>query len=252
MNDQLARFDICLVGTQNAENLGATARLMDNFGLSSLWLVSPRVLPADSKANQVARTARARLHEAKVVPKLSDAVAQATYVVGMTARSGDRRETVNLRDAAVRLAAFPIEQRLALVFGPEDAGLSSEDTEACDLLCTIPTRGPLSSLNLSQAVGVVLWEISQAGVLAKPPEYVRGGATREEIEGFLDHAFEVLDRFDYFREKDAARKRTDLRRVLVHAGLTGDEVKGLRGVCRQALWALEQAHRSPDGEPSKK
>ena len=236
-----ARYDVCLVGTSNPENLGATARLMDNFGYTSLWLVAPRVAKDDPKAMVVARTARARLNEAHVVATLSDAIGGATYVVGLTARRGDRRETVPLRDAAARLGAFPEHERIALVFGPEDAGLSSDDTELCDLLCTIPTRGPLSSLNLAQAVSLVLWEVSQVGVVARAPDHVRGGATHAEIEGFLDHAFETLDAFGYFRDKDKLRKRADLRRVLAHAGLSSDEVMGLRGVCRQASWALDVA-----------
>lgn len=245
MNMPLSRFDVCLVGTSNPENLGATARVMDNFGFQSLRLVTPRVSQLDPKAMVVSRTARLRLEEAVVFATLREAVTDATYVVGLTARKGDRRETLPLRDVAARIATFPAHERIAIVFGPEDTGLSGDDTDVCDLLCTIPTRGPLSSLNLAQAVSLTLWELSQAGVAPRSTEHVRGGATRAELEGLLDHAFLVLDAFGYFHDKDRARKYTDLRRVLGSAGLSAEEVQGLRGLCRQALWALEQALKGP-------
>lgn len=247
----LSRFELVLVGTMNPENLGAVARLMDNFGLSSLTLCAPRVARDDHRAMVVARTARAQLDGARVVDSVREAVAQDTFAVGLTARRGDDRPTLPLREAMARVALVPAPARVAFVFGPEDKGLSQEDADACDLLATIPTPGPLSSLNLGQAVALVVWELSQLGA-APPAERVRGEATREDVEGFLDHAFQTLDAFDYFRDKDRARKWTHLRRVLVHAGLTKDEVQGLRGLCRQALWVLDRAlagtwpPRSPD------
>lgn len=238
MSVPFSRFDVCLVGTSNPENLGATARVMDNFGFDSLRLVAPWVERTDNRAMVVARTARTRLEEAKVFDTLAEAIADATYVVGLTARTGDRRETVSLRAGVARLATFPAHERVAIVFGPEESGLSGDDADACDLLCTIPTRGPLSSLNLAQAVSLTLWELSQADATPSSVEHVRGGATRADVDGLIEHAFLALDAFSYFHDKDRERKRTDLRRILSSAGLSAEQVQGLRGLCRQALWAL--------------
>ena len=111
------------------------------------------------------------------------------------------------------------------------------DVDRCDWLCTIPTRGPLSSLNLAQAVAVVLWEVSHADW--KPARPAHDLATRADVEGFLDHACEVLEEIGYFRQKGKEQARTELRRMLGAAALDPDQVKALRGICRQALWALK-------------
>jgi tRNA/rRNA methyltransferase len=238
------RFEVVLCGTSNPENLGAVARLMDNFGFSALTLVAPRARVGDPRAMLVARTARHHLEHARRCDTLADAVGGVSRVVGFTARSGDLRPSIEVRDALARVVTgASANERTALVFGPEDTGLSNEDADRCDVLATIPTTGPLASLNLGQAVAIALWEVTQLarGRAVRPRR--SGGATRAEIEALLDHAFETLEAFSYFHDKDRARKRTHLRRVLASARLSREEVHGLHGLCRQGLWALEHARR---------
>jgi tRNA/rRNA methyltransferase len=236
------RYEVCLVRTGNPENLGSVARIMDNFGFSRLTLVAPSLAALEPKALVVACRARDRLEQARVVGTLEEAVAGATLVVGTTARRGHRRPAIAPREIVARLSALASDDCVALVFGPEDRGLSTEEVDRCDLLCSIPTRGPLASLNLAQAVAIVLWEISEAG--ARPARPKRGVAPRAEIEGLLDHACEVLETIGYFRTRPRARARADLRRMLGAAGLRAEGVRALRGICRQALWALGK--KSPE------
>jgi TrmH family RNA methyltransferase len=228
-------YEVCLVRTSSPENLGSVARIMGNFGFRRLALVAPEVDPADARAMVVARRARALLAAARVVPSLEEAVAGASLVVGTTARRGTQRPTMTPRALLAEMAARG-PARVALVFGPEDSGLSGAEVDLCDLLCGIPTRGALRALNLAQAVAVVLWEISQADVPPTDPDALL--ASRSEIEGLLDHACRVLEEIGYFKDQPRARVRVHLRRMLTSARLRSDQVRTLRGVCRQALWAL--------------
>jgi tRNA/rRNA methyltransferase len=209
---------------------------MRNFGLSRLVLVAPEASPMDDRAIVVARRARDLLGAAQVVADLDTAVAGATVVVGTTARRGHRRAAVGPRALVERLADLGSGDRVALVFGPEDSGLSTAHVRRCDLLCTIPTRGPLASLNLAQAVAVVLWEISQADW--RPQRARRRVASRAEVEGLLDHAALALEAIGYFAQKGREQTLSEMRRILGAAGLGPEQVKALRGVCRQTLWAL--------------
>lgn len=238
MSHPLDRFQVCLVGTQNPENLGSVARVMMNFGFEHLSLVDPRTSPDHHLARVVARKAEEVLARARRVSTLEEAVVGATLVVGTTARKGTRRASVTPRALARRLNDLDTAGRVVLVFGPEDSGLTAQEADRCDLLCTIPTRGALSSLNLAQAVSVLLWEVSQLD--ARAPRSERQVASRGEIEGFLDHAFDVLARIGYLDHRDAEQVRTHLRRILVAAALRSEQVTALRGVCRQALWALRR------------
>jgi len=235
----LARLDVCLVETANAENLGSIARLAENFGLAApLTLVAPRVAPTEERALVVGRAALGRLAGARVVDDVEEAVRGASLVLGLSARRGAERPVVGLREAAAAIAARAPRGRVALVFGPESTGLRAEHLARCDLVVTIETPGPLASLNLAQAVGLVLWELARpaAAPVAVDGE-ARGGATRGELEALLDHAFEALEAIGYFRGVDRAQKRVHLRRVLGAAALTSDELRGLHGLCAQVARA---------------
>jgi tRNA/rRNA methyltransferase len=226
----ISRCDVCLVGTAQAENLGAVARLLDNFGAPSLTLVAPRVAADDARAQVVARAARERLAAARRTEGLDEAVAHCAYVVGFSARRGAERPLVGLRQLPALLAERAPSGRVALVFGPEDSGLGSADIDRCDAVAVIDTPGPLSSLNLAQAVAVALWELGRAGVAEAAP--ARGGATHAELDALVEHAASALDRFGHFRGGDErARSRVHWRRVLADAALRSDDVRALHRLC---------------------
>jgi TrmH family RNA methyltransferase len=229
----LFRIDVCLVGTSNPENLGGVARLLENFGLSSLALVAPRVAADDPRALVVGRTAREKLRGARVVADLDTAVRDVSYVVGFSARRGGERPMVALRGLVAHLAERAPSGRVALVFGPEDTGLIAADVERCDVLACIDTPGPLASFNLTQAVAIALWELARD---ERPPApATRGGATRAEIDALVDHALEALDTIDYFRGDDRERARVHLRRLVADAALASDQLRSLHGICARLL-----------------
>jgi TrmH family RNA methyltransferase len=229
----ISRCDVCLVGTAQAENLGAVARLLDNFGAPSLTLVAPRVAADDARAQVVARSARDRLLAARRTDGLDEAVAHCAYVVGFSARRGGGRPLVGLRQLPALLAAHAPAGRVALLFGPEDSGLSSAHIDRCDAVAVIDTPGPLPSLNLAQAVALALWELGRSGDDAAP---ARGGATHAELQALVEHAVAALDRFGHFRGDDErARSRVHWRRTLADAALRGDDVRALHRLCETFL-----------------
>jgi TrmH family RNA methyltransferase len=241
----LARCDVCLVGTANPENLGGVARLLENFGLSSLKLIAPRVSPQDHRAMVVGRAARTRLHQAQVLATLDEAVAEAAFVVGFSARRGAERPAVGLMRLAPLLKRRAPRGRIALVFGPEDHGLSATDVAACDVVATVETPGSLASLNLSQAVALALWELgrdrpARPGRRPLPAAQTRP-ADRAQLDALVEHACEALEAAGYFRGQDRLRKRVHLRRLLGRAALATDEVRGLHGMCAQILRAVHRA-----------
>ena len=225
----ISRCLVCLVGTSQAENLGAVARLLDNFAVPSLTLVASRVAAGDVRAQVVARAARERLAAARRTDELADAVADCAYVVGFSARRGADRPLVGLRQLPALLAERAPSGRIALVFGPEDSGLAKAHIDRCDAVAVIDTPGPLPSLNLAQAVAVALWELGRAGEEAAP---ARGGATHAELDALVDHATAALDRFGHFRsDEERARGRVHWRRALADAALRSDDIRALHRLC---------------------
>src|SRR5439155_8876209 len=92
----LSACRVVLVRPQVAGNLGATARVMRNFGFTDLWLVAPEADPADPHARQLSTHGESLLDAAHVVPNLSEALADCVFVAGTSARTGGlvRRQSV--------------------------------------------------------------------------------------------------------------------------------------------------------------
>ena len=151
-----------LVSTRNPLNLGAAARAISNFGVLRLRVVSPYDLAFREARSAVGRAADV-LRNAEEFTTLADAVADCGLVVGTTAiQYRDLQHPVYRLDEG---AALVREQMTAtpvgLVFGSEKTGLSNADLTHCHWLMHIPTRDEHLSMNLGQAVAVILYELSR-------------------------------------------------------------------------------------------
>jgi len=224
----LSRCDVVLVGTANPENLGGVARLAANFAPASLVLAAPRARPDDPRALVVGRMAAEWLAGARVAATLDDAVAGAACVVGFSARRGARRPSLELRALAAWLGARAPSGRVALVFGPEDAGLAASDVDRCDVVAHIELGGALPSLNLTQAVAIALWELGRPS--EAPPPAPRALATHAELDALVAHAARALPAW-LGDDADGERRRVHLRRVLAAAALAPADVRALHGLC---------------------
>src|SRR5436305_6415920 len=132
---------VVLVRPEIAGNVGATARVMRNMGLSRLVLVAPKADPNDRQARQFSTHGEAILDDAVLVPDLGQAVADCVLVAGTSARTGGlyRRQTVGRPDEVMpRLVEAAGRGPVALVFGPEPTGLSNDEVMRCHYLVNIP------------------------------------------------------------------------------------------------------------------
>ena len=151
---------VVLVRPSGPRNAGSVLRLVANFGPCELVLVKPEkpALLLHPDFEQMAHGVEDMARQVRVVGSLAEALEDCTGSVGFTARVRDHRELVDWRDARARLVerAHAPAERLALVFGNEDHGLSGEETEPLEELVRIPTSQVHGSINLAMAVGIVL------------------------------------------------------------------------------------------------
>ena len=236
---------IVLVRPQGMMNIGSVARAMKNFGITELALVNPVASPTHPDARVMAVRAHDILEGAVIFPRLTDAIADCTWVIGTTRRRGKGREgVIDPRQMASEIADRALQNRVAVVFGPEDRGLTNRDLDLCQCLVTIPSHEEYGSLNLAQAVMVICYEIylathHQEGVAPR----MRRMATSEELEGMYFHMEEALLRIGFLDENNPKRIMAVLRRIFSRARLNPREVKILRGICRQADWYAELRKR---------
>lgn len=233
-----------LVRPQIPENIGAAARAMHNMGLGRLHLVAPENCDLSRVLKMATGTSIAIIERMKVHLDLQACLAPFRYVVGTTARTGTRRPSLSgPRDLARDLVGISPRNQVAILFGPEDRGLSNEDLRYCHRLLTIPTDR-FSSLNLAHAVLVVAYELYMARV-EPPPRPVWRLADRFELDGMYAHLGDVLTRIGFLNPQNPEHWLLNLRHFLSRLPLRARDVRVIRGICRQIDWyAGETARRA--------
>ncbi len=220
---------IVLVRPQLGENIGMAARAMMNCGLDELRIAAPRDGWPNPAARAAAAGADAVIDSARVFDTAAEAVADLQLVLATTARRRDVEKPVHgPRDAARLLRESGA--RAGILFGPERSGLDNDEAGLAAAIVEAPLNPDFPSLNLAQAVFLVAWEWRTAGPPPQPPP-PSGLATAEAFEGFWRHLDGALDDAGYYREpKLKPTVQRNLRAIFARAGLTGQEVRTLRGV----------------------
>jgi TrmH family RNA methyltransferase len=239
-----AHITIILVRPQSPGNIGAAARAMRNMGLHRLALVAPARFP-HPEARMMARGAEELLRQARLYDSLQEAVATCHWLVGTSARRRRyRKPACTPRDLARQLPALCQQHHVGIVFGPEDAGLTSPELDLCHELVVIPTVATATSLNLAQAVMVVCYEIMQARY-EPPAQQVPALASMAEIEAMYTHLQQAFAMRGFSDTHSIERVLDGLRRIFERTELERRDVRLLRGIARQLAWALRHPPASP-------
>lgn len=192
--ENLKEIRVILFEPREPGNIGSVARAMKGMGLSQLYLVNP-VPFRDAKATwYMAHGATDVIENCQVVDVLEEALEGVQYLVGTTHRKRDERlaPCVPVRQVAQKIAAISQNQRVAVLFGREDFGLSSHQISMCHLTASVPMATKNPSLNLAQAVQVFAYEIFLASVTEMPTEEYEY-AEVNEIEAFYGRVTNLLN-----------------------------------------------------------
>ena len=230
-----------LVRPQMGENIGAAARAMWNFGLDRMRVVDPRDGWPNQKAVAMASGAGRLLDEAQLHDNLADAIADRTFVFATTARSRDLAKPVYSPEEAMaetvrRMAAG---ERVAVLFGPERAGLENDDIAKANAIISVPVNPEFPSLNLAQCVLLTGYEWRRATTEVTPVEVEMAGtemASQLEVEKLAEHYEERLDTAGfYFPETKAEGMKRTMRNMWSRMPMTRADVQLFHGVLRQMV-----------------
>jgi tRNA/rRNA methyltransferase len=240
----LDHIAIILVEPQIPENIGAVARAMNNMGIRRLILVKPERCDLSRILRMATGTSIDIVEDMEVFEDLTEALASFHYVVGTTARIGAQRPSLtNPRDLAQELIPISQNNHVAVLFGPEDRGLSNEHLRPCHTIATIPTA-QFASLNLAQAVMIFCYDIFLASRLPSEEPLPRL-ANKFELEGMYDHLKTVLMRIGFINPQNPEQWMLNIRRFLSRTPLRARDVRIVRGICRQIDWYEGQIERAP-------
>jgi TrmH family RNA methyltransferase len=219
---------------QNLVNIAGAVRAMKNMGLSRLRLVNPaefdtwRIGGIAHRSADVAETA-------EVFDSLQEALADASFVVGTTARPRTaQRNYARPRDLAPKVIEKAQDGLVAILFGREDRGLENEGLDLCHSVAIIPTNPDYSSLNLAQATLLLSYEIflaagGEGGPLPRGRRYTRP-ATVEELENTYAALEEGLRRIDFFKARASEAILRTIRTVIGRAEPDLQEAGILRAI----------------------
>jgi tRNA/rRNA methyltransferase len=239
-------FAFVLFRPQSGGNIGAAARALKNMGFDDLRVVG-RTSLNDREATAMAVHADDVLASAKVFEELTDALADCSLAVGTTSRRGGYRSRATpLRPAAAELAALASSNKIAIIFGREDRGLTNRELKLCNRLITIPTAPEYPSLNLAQAVMVVAYELmmavseSAAANSRRAPQFVEASVS----DPMLERMAEALVSIGFIPDDNPDHIMFAIREIFGRSGLTAREVEILNGMARQMRWVAEGGHRT--------
>lgn len=243
MKVKLDHIAIVLHEPRISENIGAAARAVKNMGIRKLIVVRPYKCDLTRILKMATHAAEDVVTEMEVYDDLQEALSPYQYIIGTTARTGSHRQTVKSpRKTAQELISISQNNQVAVLFGPEDRGLSNQETKYCHTLVTIPTAD-FSSLNLAQAVMILVYEIFSADN-NELRDFVPRLANNYELEGMYEHLSQTLTRIHFLNPQNPEYWMNSLRKFLNRIGLQAREVKIIRGICRQMDWYDNQCLRT--------
>lgn len=235
-------LSIVMVRPRYSENIGAAARAMCNMGLKTLVVVAPENFDIEKVRKLATHAASDVVDKIEMYQHLREALSPYNYVVGTTARLGGERLTISSpSEMAGKLAGISKKNRIAVLFGPEDRGLLNEDIRLCHELVNIPASD-FSSLNVSQAVLIICYELFLSG-LEEKPKFVPRLATRHELDGMYDNVKDILVRIDYINPENPDYWMNKLRHFFTRMELRAREVSIIRGICRQIDWYGKRCYK---------
>lgn len=247
---------IILVEPAGAINVGSVARVMKNMQLEELVLVNPQCDRDSDEARRMAVHGIDVLEKARIVSSLPEALQGCQKAIATTARSRSIPTTLESpKEALPWLLTEDVNS--ALIFGPEERGLSNIELNYAQRFVCIPANPAYPSLNLAQAVAICSYELYQAHCdrsLDTSESYVKlpkeenndssvtaqKQANLDTLEQYYQHLEQVLLEIGYLYPHTTSAKMEKFRRLYNKANLSEKEVAMLRGILRQVMWAINR------------
>jgi TrmH family RNA methyltransferase len=231
---KLSNLSLAIVEPTYPVNVGHLARLVKNFGLSSLILIDPsfnmeEALPYAAHGADILQSSKTMSF--KEVLECFDLVVGTTAIPGGSRNI--RRDVVPPEVAAKRILSS--SGSICIVFGRETTGLTNEELGLCDMVISIPTGTPYRTLNVSHAAAIILYTL----VATRSPKTKRGEVPRPIRTLLLNSAVELAN-LSGFPKYKIPLLREALKMVINRSSPTPREVTLILGLFRKAILALSK------------
>lgn len=230
--NNLDRIEIILTDTQDAANIGSVCRAMKTMGLSHLTLVS-QCRYDENRVKTLALHAIDIYENRKEFVKLEDAIQDSIVAIAATRRHGKSRKLscISSEEIAEFVNHMP-NGKVSIVFGCESSGLTDHQVKLCSEVVTIPTSDAFPSLNLSQAVQIICYELYTH---LKKYSTKGNAVTMQRAKDAANYCATALEAIDYYKLQDEEDFTKEfLQDLITRATMTEGEVSRFEKIFKKA------------------
>ena len=233
---------VILVEPSGPINVGSVARLCANFSVHELRLVSPKCNYLEQEAKKMAVRGVKILEKAIIYKDLNSALSDCSRVIATCGRKEHGDIPLSSEKEALCWAfKSEREERIALVFGREDRGLSNNELLKANKVISLNTDEDYRSLNLSHAVAIVLHQYNQLNELnlSKQKKGISYPANLIKLEDCINDAGSLLLDIGFLMKHTYKAKMSKIKQLLIRSEIKDDEVALIRGIISQARWKIK-------------
>ena len=188
-------ISIILVEPEHPGNIGAVARAMNNMGLVDLVLVNP--IEFSKETYWMAHASEDILKNARTFSSFEEIIQLFDILYATSNRSRKEKRSVSLPDIASKIKESAQKQKIGIIFGRENKGLSNDEAFKAKSIIHIPVFNQYPSLNLAQAVMIVLYELFESNLESNAEPEIQIATTGEK-EDLVRHFMSTLDAIKYY------------------------------------------------------
>jgi TrmH family RNA methyltransferase len=237
---------VVLVEPANPGNIGSTVRAMKNMGIHNLRLVNPVEYRDAVEQRKMGYRSQEIIETSREFASLSDALADISLVFLATTREGKWKQDFLLPDKAADIALERSnKEKVALVFGREDSGVTVDESQLANYCVVVPTAVSYPSLNLSQAVLLVLYEIYRQAEGHRKSIPFPKSAPKRAFERLIDNIWNLMKSLELLEPENGLFHRS-LKRALSRTHWTNADIAVFDRLCKQVRWYTQKG----DGVPT--
>jgi TrmH family RNA methyltransferase len=237
---------VVLVEPRNPGNIGSTVRAMKNMGISHLRLVNPVEYRDDVEQRKMGYRSQEIIKESQEYKSLSEALQDISLVFLATSKKGKwKRDFVYPEKAGEIIARRLKKEKIALIFGREDSGVTIDESQMANYFIYVPAAVKYPSLNLSQAVLLVLYDIYRA-VNHQPTLDLPRIAKKKDFERLYNNIWDLMKSL-LIKEGDKGLFHRSLKRALNRTHWTNADIAVFDRACKQVRWFVQNRKKEDYG-----
>jgi tRNA/rRNA methyltransferase len=226
---------VVLVEPKNPGNIGSAVRAMKNMGISHLRLVNPVEYRDVAEQKKMGYRSQEIIAACREFDTLKDALTDISLAFLATSKQGKWKKDFIFPEKAGEIVAERVKkEKIAIIFGREDAGVTIDESQTANYYIIVPTAVSYPSLNLSQAVLLVLYEVYRK-VMEPPPVSPPKVAPQRDFDRLYDNIWDLMKSL-LFREDDKGLFHRSLKRALNRTHWTNADIAVFDRACKQVRW----------------